>query len=921
MTRTHGWALCLWPGKFGAFRDARRVVPGLTVFLALAVLFLAMPAWGQTPPPPPEATITAVPTCGVAPLNVCFSATSGDLNPEALPWVYTWDFGDGTYPTPNVNDPLPCHAFMTANTTYLVSVTIQDQEGTVAPGATLISTNPLTVSACADHVSGGAPLLVQFNDGCGYNLFGGVPPYAIEWDFGDGSAKCFDWQTQHAFADPGTYYVSVKVTDACDPPSVVVDSHLVITVTQLAVVGTATADRLCGPVNTTVCFNGTSKGGVGPYTYTWDFGDGSPVVSGQSPCHVYDAAGTYTVTMTSRDSLGSTDVDDHLQVVITPTLSVTASASRMTGFAPFTVYFTSSVTGGTGPYTYLWDFGDGETSDVGNPSHIYATSGTYEVTLTVTDSCIPSSTAVDDHITLGVYPIVVTPTVNLSCGYAPLNVIFGATASGGVPPYTYAWSFGDGTPGDTIPNPSHSYLAVGNYTATVTVTDAQANTGVGTVVVKVVPELQVSVAGAPAVTGPAPLTVNVSSSVSGGLPPYTYDWDFADGSDHSVADHDQHTWSTAAIYDVVLTVGDACGHSVSKTLTVNSYGPVVPVITSSTSCGTAPVNVCFEAGAAGGVPPYTYSWNFGDGSPASSELKPCHNYVSAGTYHVTLTATDSVGNVGVSPVTDIHVISPQGLSVVAGASATQGLPPLLVSFTSAVSGIPGPYTYSWDFGDGSAVAESASPQHIYTGSGSFVVTLTVTAVDACGQMHTAVDTHLVIELVEVPSIRLTSPVDGATYGSTVNFQSSVFDDVGVVRVDYYVNGSYAGSGVAAPYTLVFDAAGINGSYSVYARVVDALGRTADSQTVTFTVSNPILNGNVTKQGSPFRLKVFGNYFLPGAVIRINGVAVPLTVFKSPTMLVAKGGANLKAMVPNGVPIVVTVQNPGGGLSNGATFTR
>ncbi len=909
------------PVSSGYVSTGLRVLCTLALVAAVfALSFQALPVQAQTPPgPTPEATITATPMCGDAPLNVCFSATATGLDATALPWTYTWDFGDGTFPTPNANDPLPCHAFMTPNTQYTVTVTIQDTNLDVATGSILISTNPLTVSACADVTNGGAPLLVQFNNGCGI-ISGGVPPYSVEWDFGDGSAKCYDWSTEHAFSQPGTYYTSVKVTDSCSPPNVVTDTHLVITVTQLTVSVNATSDRLCGPEGTLVCFSGQARGGVGPYTYTWNFGDGSPVVSEQSPCHKFDTPGVYTVSLLAQDSLGSSDTDSHLQIVVTQPLSVTTSVSRTNGYAPFTAYFTSSITGGTGPYTYLWDFGDGDTSTLGSPSHVYSSPGYYTVKLTVTDSCVPSASASDDHIKLGVYPIQVTADVNQPCGYAPINEIFTGTATGGVPPYTYSWNFDDGTSGSILQNPSHSYLAVGQYSAVLTVTDSTGATGTGSVAVNVTDPLTVSPT-ASVTEGPAPLTVNFSSAVSGGLPPYTYDWDFADGSQHSTSPADQHTMITPGVYDVALTVTDSCGHSVTQTVTINAYGTLTPTVTATPACGDVPLNACFSSQVTGGVAPYTYVWDFGDGSPTSADIAPCHNFLTAGTYNVTVMVTDSVGNHATSVPVKVDVVTPFNLAATASASSTQGMAPLAVNFSASVGGGTAPYTYSWDFGDGTTPSTASAPQHIYTQNGVYTVILTVTSTDACGQVYTATDSHLTVTVQDGPSIMVTAPAANGHYGASVTFQSSVFDDVPVVRVDYFVNGILVGSANTAPYTYVWSSAGYNGTYSLSATVHDSLGRTASSEAVSFSVGNPILLGRVVKHGGPFRLKIFGNYFQPGCVIKINGMAVPGSIYKGPTAVVAKKGSALKAMVPKGVPVVITVTNPDGGVSNGVTYTR
>jgi len=166
---------------------------------------------------------------------------------------------------------------------------------------------------------------------------------------------------------------------------------------------TPTSNPLSAEINATptsgyaplsVNFTGSANGGKSPYTYSWDFGDGT-TSSSQNPSHTYSSAGSYSVTLTVTDSNNST-TSDSLTITVSSTpspLSVSASASTPSGEAPLTVNFTGSASGGTTPYSYSWDFGDGSTSTAQNPSHTYSSAGTYTVTLTVTDST--SETATD----------------------------------------------------------------------------------------------------------------------------------------------------------------------------------------------------------------------------------------------------------------------------------------------------------------------------------------------------------------------------------------------------------------------------------------------------------------------------------------------------------------------------------------------
>src|SRR5207253_2583629 len=147
-----------------------------------------------------------------------------------------------------------------------------------------------------------------------------------------------------------------------------------------------------------VNLSSSPSGGTTPYSYSWDFGDASALGTTQNPSHLYAAAGSYTAAVTLTDAAGHS-VKGSVVVVVSPALSATAGASPTTGEAPLPTTLSGFATGGTAPFTYAWDLGDGSTSTQQTFSHTYS-AGSYTIALTIHDAAGLSASVTTLRITV-----------------------------------------------------------------------------------------------------------------------------------------------------------------------------------------------------------------------------------------------------------------------------------------------------------------------------------------------------------------------------------------------------------------------------------------------------------------------------------------------------------------------------------------
>lgn len=660
---------------------------------------------------PVTAGFTYTPETGIAPLSVTFTNTStGDYD------TLTWDFVDGS-PTSSETNPL--HVFLDGGV-YPVILTTSGPGGVGIQTHNVIVYDPVQAAFRANVTSGIAPLEVGFsNESLGdYET--------IAWDFGDSIGSDLPNPT-HIYTTPGLYSVELTVSGLGGSDIETKTGYIVVYAPAAA---DFLADSLAGIAPHSVQFTDLSTGDYD--TLGWEFGD-SGTSSEENPQHLFTQTGIYTVSLTVTGN-GGTDTETKTDyITIYEPVVADFTADSVAGIAPLTVNFTQMIAGDFD--SAAWNFGDGSTSEEFNPMHEYSSPGIYNVSLTAYGPGGTDNETKTGYIT--VYTRVVSDFSGEPVqGIAPLIVAFSNLTVGD---FTgQEWTFGDGYSNGDL-NPSHEYTVPGTYTVTLTsVGPGGTDTETKTDYITVYASAQADFTFTPA-SGTAPLDVNFTNTSTGDYS--TFEWIFGDGQT-SVLENPMHTYTTAGVYSVSLTVSGNGGESTStQTNVITVYEQVVASFTSNVNSGVAPLTVVFTDTTTGN--PTSWSWDFGDGS-TSTEQNPSHEFATGGVYTVTLTATGPGGTDSQQEM--ITVYSP----VHAGFSVTpeSGYAPLTVQLTNLSTG---DYTsLLWDFGDGTTSVE-VNPSHTYYDLNVYTISLTVSGPGGTDVFQ--LDVRVIPHIVYLPLIK------------------------------------------------------------------------------------------------------------------------------------------------------------------------
>lgn len=315
---------------------------------------------------------------------------------------------------------------------------------------------------------------------------------SIRLDYGDNTTQLkvspnIGASTTHLYPGPGTYYACItRYISSLGNPGVAIPctfcDSIVIPSTNNCFVNAGFNNSIVGNTanftNTTTCATCTS------ITYSWNFGDASPLSNATSPSHTYAAPGNYNVcliaTGVNPNLVTCSDTFcTNITIGANPTPCI-ANANFTFNSTGLTTNFTntSNVVGGS-VTSYSWNFGDASPlSNVMSPSHTYAVAGTYTVCLTITGVDSAQNTCMDDTcfaVTVSAQnnPCVANPNFTFTVNQYTANFTSTGTCTN-CTSVTYAWNFGNGQT-STQQNPSHVYTANGSYNVCLIVTGTTAN--------------------------------------------------------------------------------------------------------------------------------------------------------------------------------------------------------------------------------------------------------------------------------------------------------------------------------------------------------------------------------------------------------------------------------------------------------------
>ncbi len=695
-------------------------------------------------PPVASFTGTNIASCK-PPLTTTFTNTSTG----ATSW--SWSFGDGS---PNSSQQNPQHTY-TSYSSYPVTLTASAGTGCsttiVKPDFVTILKPIVAITGLPGY--GCAPY--SWTPAVSTTTADGVATYS--WSFGNGNTSNAQSPPTQTYG-PGVYmvYCTITTNGGCTAT----DSGIV----KVGTIKPVPAFSFVPPaacVKSAIQFTDLTPPGTANQ-WLWQFGDGNTDTA-RNPIYKYTKPGIFNVRLTAYnngcwDSISQT-------IVINPPLA-DFNYQTTCGVNNSFSFFDSS----TGPTSWSWNFGDGGTSLIQNPTHSYVAGPPTPETVTLIVTAGTCADTVSKSIIANQSTTLSFSPTGPICVNSPVTVQ--AHAAVGI--LSFQFEMGDGTitPPNTTGVVSYTYTNPGVYQVKVITTDSKGCVDSSAAYPLNIGGPTVNFSGQPAVScGAITISFKDLTIASAGSSLKSWAWDFGDGGT-SVVENPTYTYSFQGNFQPRLTVTDNNGCTSSldtaQPIAVSILNPSFNTVDTN-SCPNAPNPVKFNNTSTGGFNP-TYSWNFGDGSPADLTFSPIHNYLNVGTFTDTLTMTDSYGCTKKFGFTSILIDTPNASFTMSGNYSACPVFNDFFTFTGHYA-----TTYAWDFNDG-GISQKQNPVNGYALPGDYWPRLVVTSPGGC------------IALSDSQHVHIDGPVGTFSYAPpyaacdslTVNFQVTTTNVVSFV---------------------------------------------------------------------------------------------------------------------------------------------
>jgi gliding motility-associated-like protein len=848
--------------------------------------------------PKPTLSFTGNPVVSCqAPLTVNFTNQSGGG------FTYLWDFGDGGTST----QANPSHTY-NSNGSYSVTLYVTNSLGCqdTFKRANYVIIRPPQVAINNLPLSGCAPLSTTF-----ITSVNSVEPIITWlWDFGDGT---FSNQASPTHTFPiGSYNIKLTITTSGGCTVVANYTPGVIVSTKPSANFSANPRDVCAhlPIDFTDLSTGTVTG------WQWNFGDGGTSTS-QNPTHIYEDTGYFNVRLIiSNNGCNDTIIFTNYVHIKPPVANF--NASFQCSDPKTQVFHDLSI----GADEWNWNFGDGNTTTQQNPTHQYADTGTYDVTLWVRNFTTGCDYTRHNTVHVVIEKAKFLATDSVICRNTPITFnSYGNTLTNVA---SFRWEFGDGT-ADAGPVATHVYTQAGTYTVSLVVTDV---VGCKDTLVK---NMYIQVDGPTSnfsINNPGTCLMNTvaftDSSLSDGTHPISsWRWDYGDGVIETLtAPPFQHNYTSPGTYTVSLTVTDSkgCTDTLKMTDAISISKPVA-IFTTTDTASCPGKDVHFTNSSSG--PSLNSTWDFGDGSTSAS-TNPTHVYTTDGVYTVRLYVTDQFGckDTLVKPAY-ITIGTPHANFSLSDSVAT--CPPLFVNFSNASANYT---TLHWDFGDGTST-NTNDPSHFYSTPGTYHPKLIITSPGGCVD---SIENEIIVR----------GPIGSFSYGPisgcrslATNFTASTLDRLSFIwdfndgtvtsNMDSVISHVYTLPGRYVPKMILVDPNGcqvpINGPDTILVKGVDAAFNfntqaICDSGSVAFanaSVGNdPITNyewnfgdGGTASTANPSHSYIATGIYFPQLIVTTQAGCKDTSDAIAPVRIVASPKATINNSGNGCVPLTAT----------------